>query len=89
MGSGMKFKKYKKIILFTAIGLTIASWIAAGAGLALEVEKTTFIILLTVAAIATEVLFWAVAVVFGISVYESRKKIWSWVKSNLFLRKNT
>lgn len=72
---------WKKLILFAAIGFFVASWIVTGLGLALEVEKTTFIIMVTTAAVATEALFWAVAVVFGISVYESRKKIWHWVKS--------
>lgn len=81
--------KYKKVILYTAIGATVATWIAVGAGLALGVEKTIFIILVSAAAIATEVLFWAVAIVFGISVYESRKKIWRWCKSKLNIGKAT
>ena len=80
--------KYKKIILYTAIGATLASWISLGVGLAIGVEKTIFIILVTVAAVVTEVLFWAVALVFGISVFESRKKIWKWIKTKLRLGKN-
>ncbi|MEE8294293.1 MAG: hypothetical protein V3R64_01140 [Sphingomonadales bacterium] len=80
--------KYKKIILYTAIGATLASWIGLGVGLAIGVEKTIFIILVTVAAVVTEILFWAVAVVFGISVFESRKKIWKWIKTKLRLGKN-
>lgn len=73
--------KWKKVILFAAIVFFVASWIGVGFGLVLEVEKTIFIILVSVAAVATEALFWAVAIVFGISVYESRKKIWNWVKT--------
>jgi len=80
--------KYKKVILYTAIGATVASWIVLGVGLAIGVEETIFIIMVAAAAIATEVLFWAVAVVFGISVFESRKKIWGWVKSKLRLGKS-
>ncbi len=75
--------KYKKLILYTAIAATVASWIVAGVGFAFGVEKTIFIIMIAVAAIASEVLFWAVAIVFGISVFESRKKIWQWFKSKL------
>lgn len=80
--------KYKKVILYTAIGATLASWIVLGVGLAIGVEKTIFIILVSVAAVATEVLFWAVALVFGISVFESRKKIWKWIKTKLRFGKN-
>ncbi len=75
--------KYKKLILYTAIAATVASWIVVGAGFALDVEKTTFLIMVAAAAIASEILFWAVALVFGISVFESRKKIWQWFKSKL------
>jgi len=80
--------KLKKVILFAAVVFFVASWIVAGIGLAFGVEKITFIILVSVAAIATEVLFWGVAIVFGISVYESRKKIWNWIKSKFGLQKN-
>jgi hypothetical protein len=73
--------KWKKIILGVAIVFFVGSWIVTGLGLGFGVDKTTFLIMVTVAAVATETLFWAVAVVFGISVYESRKKIWHWVKS--------
>ena len=79
--------KYKKLILYIAIAATLVSWIVAGAGFALDVEKTTFLIMVAAAAIATEVLFWAVAIVFGISVFESRKKIWLWLKTKLRLTK--
>lgn len=79
--------KYKKVILYSAIAATVASWIVVGAGFALGVEKTTFLIMVAAAAIASEILFWAVAVVFGISVFESRKKIWHWLKTKLRLAK--
>ena len=68
--------KYKKLILYAAIAATVTAWIVVGVGFAFEVEKTTLLILVAVAAIATEILFWAVAIVFGISIFESRKKIW-------------
>ena len=82
------YMKYKKVILYTAVGATVASWIVVGAGFAFGVEKIILIIMVAVAAIASEILFWAVAVIFGISVFESRKKIWSWLKSKLRPRKN-
>ena len=81
--------KYKKLILYAAIAATVAAWIVAGVGFAFEVEKTTLLILVAVAAIATEILFWAVAIVFGISMFESRKKIWLWIKTKLRLAKTT
>ena len=81
--------KYKKVILYSAIAATAATWIVTGLGLAFGVDKTTFIIMVAAAAIATEVLFWAVAIVFGISVFESRKKIWHWLKTKLRLAKVT
>ncbi|MCH8347605.1 MAG: hypothetical protein IH901_03810, partial [Proteobacteria bacterium] len=48
--------KYKKVILYTAVGATVASWIVAGAGFAFGVGKIILIIMVAVAAIVAEIL---------------------------------
>jgi len=81
-----KKAKWKKILLYASIGLFGASAIAAGVGFAVGVEETTFLFLLGAVGLSLELVFWAVAIVFGISMYESRKKIWAGIKSK-FSRK--
>lgn len=79
--------KMKKIILITSVGACVASWIMVGIGFALEVDKNTFIAIVTTTAIATEVMFWGIAFVFGVSVFESRKKIGNWIGFKLGFKK--
>ena len=65
------------IALSIAIGVAaVAAWIALGVGLYLDVSRQTRLILVVVAAVATEALFWSVAAALGLSVLEARKRIW-------------
>ena len=79
--------KYKKIVLYVAIAACLLSWIGVGVGFMMDMERNVAIGLVTTAAITTEALFWAVAFVFGMSVYESRRKIGVWVKARLGIGK--
>jgi fructose-specific phosphotransferase system IIC component len=60
------------LVLITAV----CAWISLGIGVYLEVERGTRLILAIIAAVATEVLFWTVAALLGVSVVEARKRIW-------------
>lgn len=52
------------------------TWVGLGLGLYFDVERSTRLILVVVAALTTEVLFWTVAAALGVSVFEARKRLW-------------
>ncbi|MEH6663486.1 MAG: hypothetical protein V7678_01435 [Brevundimonas sp.] len=65
------------IALSAVVGIAaVAAWLALGAGLYLDVSRETRLILVVVAAVATEALFWSIAATLGLSVLEARKRIW-------------
>ncbi len=47
---------------------------------------TAAIVLFVLALVISEVLFWVVAVVLGVSMVESRKQIFSWLRLKLGLK---
>ncbi len=73
----------KKVALVVTGGICLATWLAVGAGFAMGASKTTGIILVTAAALATEGLFWVGAIVLGISVVESRREVVGWLRLRL------
>lgn len=56
-----------------------AAWAAVGIGYWMDVSRGTWVILVVVAALATEGLFWALAAALGLSVLDARKRIWRWI----------
>lgn len=66
----------KHVLGGAGLAICIASWIALGIGFALRVDITVWTILVTAAAIATELMFWCVALMLGLTVFEARRKIW-------------
>ncbi|MCK0069664.1 hypothetical protein [Kordiimonas laminariae] len=65
----------KKIILIAAAVVTGIMWCAMIAGLLLDVDNQTFIYLVTATAIVTEIGFWVAASVFGVAVFQARRKV--------------
>lgn len=59
----------------------LLAWIAVAAGLALGVDRTTRIVLVTVAAVATEGLVWLSALLLGLRVFEARQRLWQTLRS--------
>ena len=59
--------------------LCLTCWIALGLGIAMEVSRGTLFVLATLAAVATESLFWLAAAVLGVTVFQARRKIWNWL----------
>ena len=57
----------------------VAAWAAVGVGYWMEVSRGTWIVLVVVAALTTEGLFWSLAAALGLSVLDARKRIWRWV----------
>ena len=76
----------KKVALVVTSAVCLVSWLAVGVGLAIGVSKTAAIVLFVLALVISEVLFWVVAVVLGVSMLESRKQIFAWLRLKLGLK---
>ena len=72
--------KLKHLIGIAGLTAFLASWIAVGLGFAIHVNKSTWVILVVIAAFATEALIWCIAAMLGLGILEARKKIWRWLK---------
>lgn len=59
-----------------AAGACLLSWLALGAGLLLEVDTGTMLVLAGIAAVATEGTIWLSALVLGMSAYQVRRQAW-------------
>ncbi|WP_394001255.1 hypothetical protein ACF3M1_12910 [Luteimonas sp. WGS1318] len=59
----------------------LLAWIALAAGLMLGVDRTTRLVLVTVAAVATEGLVWLSAFLLGLRVFEARQRLWQALRS--------
>lgn len=72
--------KLKHIIGIAGLAAFLASWVAVGIGYASHVDKSTWVILVIIAAFASEALVWCLAAMFGLRVLGARKEIWQWLK---------
>lgn len=77
--SGSRLTRARRWLLIGGGMLCLISWIALAVGIYLDVARNTLIVLATVAAIATEGLFWLVAAIFGITVFQARRRIRAWL----------
>lgn len=77
-GSAAPKRGWKRRGWWLGLGAAVclSCWIALVAGLVLGVERSTQLVLVTVAAVATEGLVWLVAAVLGLRVFEARRALW-------------
>jgi hypothetical protein len=68
---------WKKLALYAVALALVLAWGGLVAGFAIGVSKTVWLVLVTIAAVATEVSFWVVAAILGISVVQARGRIWA------------
>lgn len=61
----------------------VIAWVALAIGLLSGVGFNARLVLVTVAAFATEGLFWLAAALLGISVFEARHAIWNALRQRL------
>jgi hypothetical protein len=73
-------KTWKKLALYAVAVVLVLAWGGLLAGFMIGVSKTVWLVLVTAAAVATEVSFWVVAAVLGISVVQARGRIWTWLR---------
>lgn len=71
-------RKWRWIAL--AAGVCVLSWLALGAGILLEVGTGTMIVLVSIAAVATEGTIWLAALLLGVSAYQVRRQLWENVR---------
>ncbi len=71
--------RWKKLLLGGFALVVIAAWAATAVVFLLEFPQGVRYGALFIAAIATEGIFWAAAIVLGVSVVESRQRIWRWM----------
>jgi hypothetical protein len=67
-------RKWRWILLAGAA--SVLSWLALGAGVLLDVETGTLIVLATLAALTTEGTVWLAALTLGLSTFQARRQIW-------------
>ena len=72
--------KLKHVIGIAGLTAFLASWIAVGVGYVMHVDKSTWVVLVVIAAFASEALIWCVAFMLGVGIVEARSKIWGWLK---------
>ena len=77
--NGNRRSRARRWLLVGAGSICMVCWIAFGLGIVMDVSRSTLIILVTVAAVATEGLFWVVAAVLGVTVFQARRKILNWL----------
>lgn len=65
----------KRWLLLGGGMLCLISWIALAVGIHMDVASNTLIVLATFTALATEGLFWLAAAIFGITVFQARRRI--------------
>lgn len=58
----------------------LMSWVALVAGIGLDVDTGTMLILATVAAVATEGTIWLAALLLGVSAYQARRRLWEKIR---------
>ena len=69
----------RRWLLFGGGLICLACWVALGIGFFMEASRGTLLVLATVTALATEGLFWLAAAIFGVTVFQARRKIWDWL----------
>jgi hypothetical protein len=74
--------KLKHLIGIAGLAAFLASWIAVGMGYIIGVGKSTWVVLVVIAAFASEGLFWCVAFMLGLGIVDARKKIWRRLKES-------
>jgi uncharacterized transporter YbjL len=69
----------KWIIVSTIASICAAFWLAVVVGLIVRLSLPVWTGIVTGAAVSTEILFWAVAGVLGVTAIQARHRFWDWV----------
>jgi hypothetical protein len=76
----MTVRRNFKWIIFAALGsICSAAWVTVGVGLFIRFPLPIWTCVVTVAAVSTEVLFWALAAALGVSALQARHRLRAWI----------
>ena len=64
------------VILAALSGICLTSWTAVCVGFFVKFTLGAWTGIVTMAAVTTEVLFWALAAAFGVTVIQARRRLW-------------
>ena len=67
---------WKKGLLAVVVAIAVGAWVCLGLSFWLGLDQEVGIFFVMAAAFTTEAAFWVLALVLGVSVYESRRRIW-------------
>jgi len=66
----------RRLIVGAGCAFFVAAWAACLVGYFYGVDTAQWVVLVTIAAVATEALVWCAAAALGITVFQARKNIW-------------
>jgi hypothetical protein len=75
--------KAKYLVGIVGVTVALAAWTAAGLGFMLEVDRATWVVLMVIAAAATEAMIWCMAAALGLTILQARRGIWRWLVQRL------
>ncbi len=74
-----RLPRLKRWLLLGASTLCLISWLALGLGLVMDASRSMLLLLAAFAGLATEGLFWLAAAILGVTVFQAKRRIWSWL----------
>ena len=81
--------KARQLIAIAGATAAFASWLAIGIGFALDVDRQTWVILVITAAFATEAMIWCMAAALGLTLLQSRRRVWQWIAERVSVRRSS
>ncbi|HRE61207.1 MAG TPA: hypothetical protein PL096_08870 [Micropepsaceae bacterium] len=71
--------RWRHIIGICGIAICVLSWVVLGVAWAMGPEPGSWTYFVVGAAIGTEIMFWCLAVMLGLTVFQARKRVWAWL----------
>ncbi len=71
--------KNKKLVLSSIWGVTLIAWLGLACLGFMKPTIETWVTAVTVVAVLTELAFWSTALIFGVSIWDSRKRVFAFI----------
>jgi hypothetical protein len=73
----MSISKWKWIVVSAVGSLCLTAWVAMGVGLFVRFNIRIWTLIVTAAAVSTELFFWVLAATLGVTVFQARRRLWA------------
>jgi hypothetical protein len=73
----VSISNWKWIMIAAAGSLCLAAWVILGVGLFVHFNVRIWTLIVTAAAVLTELFFWVLAATLGVSVFQARRRLWA------------